>query len=184
MWVLTPEGFFSAVAHLDNPELVVVRSRVLADSEKLAERVTQWRRTNKAGRRVKVEAYRGSDYPWRVIITKHEWTRFLAAQVDDVTYTNFKNEVTKRQGAARHDIYARVWSVLLSLEKLPGAMKGHAERAVPHPKYGAAYGNSTVDPKHDPAEQIQGEGVHSSCTSVSCRAPLTYPACHEASVSA
>lgn len=142
MWDITPNGFFSAVAHVDDPDLLVVRSRVLADSEALRDFVNDRRAADPDAGDVKVEAYRGSDYPWRVICTRDEWKAWLVKEVDLINYTNFKNEVTKRQGQARHDVYSGVWGVLLRLEKLPGALKDHAKVAVEHPRWKKGGGTS------------------------------------------
>lgn len=128
---MTTKGYFSAVAHHDDPDLLVVRSRVLADAELLAE----WCEAEGA-ERPEVVAYQTSDYPWRVILPRSLWASFVAAEAEDIDYTNFKNAVTARQGHARHDVYAKVWGVLLGLEDMVGALTGHAERAIPHPKRG------------------------------------------------
>lgn len=138
MWVFTTQGYFSAVAHKNDKELIVVRSRALQDSEGLAAWVNTYRAEHVGGAvgEVEVVAYQSSDYPWRVIITKQEWGQYLANEAASIDYTNYKDEVTRKQGRARHDIYARVWSALLALSKLPGAMTDHGKRAVPHPLYG------------------------------------------------
>lgn len=138
IWLLTPNGFYSAVAHADDPGLLVVRSRVLQDAEHLAKWVEDqgWLGEND-DTPPQVEAYRGSDYEWRVILPREAWEGYLTWEASQISYTNFKNEVTRRQGHERHDIYSRVWSTLLALARLPGAKEGHAERAVPHPKYGS-----------------------------------------------
>lgn len=186
MWIATTTGFYSAVAHKHDKDLLVVRSRALQDSDALAAWVNQQRtpaakrlrltlschhvieveqpeHTMRAGvskrhcdlhggdRTVKrirpivqqptdvceVLAYEQSDYPWRVIIRRYEWAAFLASEVAELDYTNYKNAVTAKQGRARHDIYSKVWSVLLGLERLPGAMAGHRKRAIPHPLFGS-----------------------------------------------
>lgn len=136
MWLCTTTGFYSAVAHKNEKDLLVVRSRVLQDSEALAA-WTNLRRLGEDPEVVEVVAYQQSDYPWRVIIRRTEWAAFVAAEATSIDYTNYKNAVTAKQGRERHDIYSRVWSALLALEKLPGAMREHGKRAVPHPLWGA-----------------------------------------------
>lgn len=122
MWVITTEGFFSAVASDDNTTDVVVRTRHRGDLAALNNRLMKVGFT--AG---KVLAYQHSDYPWRVVISKDAWAAYLSDQAQDIDYRNFKNEVTRKQGNARHDIYSRIWGVLLSVEKLPGAMREHGK---------------------------------------------------------
>lgn len=189
MWIATPTGFYSAVAHKFEPELVVVRGRALQDVEALAAWINR-RRADLVGTpdgEVEVIAYQQSDYPWRVIATKGEWAAFLAFEVEGITYTNFKDEITRVQGRARHDIYSRVWGVLLGLSKLPNAMKDHGKRAVPHPLYGKprwsrddatlwdSYGPLDLDdPEEDDDEDLwedppaMGSHGHEDCTAYNC----------------
>jgi hypothetical protein len=202
MWIATTTGFYSAVAHKHDKRLVVVRSRVLQDADALAGWVNRYRADyigSEPGE-AEVVAYRQSDYPWRVIITKQEWAQFLTFEAEGIDYTNYKDAVTKRQGRERHDIYARVWGVLLGLSKLPGAMKDHGKRAVPHPLYGASrasahnemdawfasrqdslwdrFGAAEGEDDLDDDEQPwPGDPGHEDCTDSGCEADDTEPCC-------
>lgn len=99
-----------------------MRSRHVGDSNYLADAITAQR--GEGGTRPQILAYHGTDYPFRIVITKNEWAAWLAVQALDIDYSNFKDRVTRTQGGPRHDVYSRVWSALLGLEKLAGAMTG------------------------------------------------------------
>jgi hypothetical protein len=113
MWVLTPFGFFSIVAHWDAPEVLVVRSRVRSDLVAFAKR---------AGKpRPKVRTTPANDYPFRLELERGRFAELLRTFVlDDLTYPNFKSEVGKRQGFARAHAYHEVWETLRGIEE-PGA---------------------------------------------------------------
>ena len=56
-----------------------------------------------------------ADYPYRVIIKKEEWARYLVEATVAIDYVNFKNrihEVDDRRG----NIYLKVWRELLHIE--------------------------------------------------------------------
>lgn len=132
MWLITPRGMFSTVKHHEDPDLLTVRTRVRAD----AEVVIAWVAERRAGPPPELLAYQSSDYPWRVWVHREEWAAFVSAEAEAIDYANFKDEVTRVQGKPRHDIYAKVWSALLPLEKLGDALKGYDKMAVRHPRWG------------------------------------------------
>ena len=53
-----------------------------------------------------------ADYPWRAVLSRDEWLRFLATETDRLDYPNFKSRVAQRSGSHRHDVYMRVWLVM------------------------------------------------------------------------
>lgn len=122
MWIMTTSGFYSAVASDENTTDVVVRARHRDDLANLNKALTELDHLPGT-----VLAYQSSDYPWRVVISKDTWAAYLANEAQHIDYRNFKNEVTRKQGHPRHDIYSKVWGVLLGLEKLPGALKDHGK---------------------------------------------------------
>ena len=122
MWLLTPQGFFSAVVSADSEADLLIRTRHRDDVDNLNASLRALGFAAKP-----LIAYAGSDYAWRIVVPKNEWVAFLAQQVDDLQYDNFKSEVTKTQGIKRHDIYMRVWTALLAIEQLPGAARGKAK---------------------------------------------------------
>lgn len=112
MWLLTPEGFFSAVEDPRDEDLIVVRTRVIADAEALA----LWA-SEQTGKRHHVVQLPGRDYPARVFLDRESWARYVVRAAANINYGNFKSEVERRQGLDRELVYGRVWSVLLDLEK-------------------------------------------------------------------
>lgn len=115
MWLYDNAGrFYSAVQHREDPELLVVRTRVRADADHLVEFLGD----EKAP--LKVVAYQRSDYPWRVIMGKSLWAGYAAAVAMGVTYGNYKAHVEEVADHAeqRHNVLNRVWTANLSLEQI------------------------------------------------------------------
>jgi len=107
MWLITTEGFFSAVADRDDDDFVLVRSRTREDSMALAAAVEG----------AEVIETPQADYRWRVRVRRSNWMSYVAAQALAIDYDNFKNAVAKRQGVERAGVYGDVWSVLLRLQE-------------------------------------------------------------------
>ena len=107
MWLFTTDGFFSAVAHRDDPDTVLVRSRVREDALRLQAAVSQGEVTETPD----------ADYRYRVLLPRETWSAYLAAAGDTIDYPNFKNAVAARQGADRARVYAHVWSVMFELQQ-------------------------------------------------------------------
>ena len=110
MWVFTTEGFYSAVAHRDIPDMLMVRCRAELD----ALRLRDWMR--KQGHQLEVEHTPTADYEWRVLVPQMSFAHFLMDHTARIDYPNFKNAVALRQGKTRHDIYADVWADMLRLQ--------------------------------------------------------------------
>jgi hypothetical protein len=108
MWLLTTIGFFSVVAAQDDPERLVVRSRVRSDLEALRERYLP---------DIEIVEGAGTDYRYRSFVAKTDFEPAAARLVADIDYTNFKNAVAERQGHARAGVYSKVWSVLYELQR-------------------------------------------------------------------
>ena len=110
MWLFTPIGFFSAVRK-PGEHLLTVRARSPGDLENLRDTyMPELSPTQEHG---------GTDYPYRARISPSAFGLGLMAVADDLTYSNFKNEVAARQGHTRAHVYGKVWQDLLKLEDLP-----------------------------------------------------------------
>lgn len=106
MWTATQDGYFSAVQHRDRPDTLMVRARDSKDLERIRDKGYE------TGR---IIAMTEADYPYRVIIKKEEWARYLVEATVAIDYVNFKNrihEVDDRRG----NIYLKVWRELLHIE--------------------------------------------------------------------
>lgn len=106
MWVFTPQGFYSAVVHRDDPSLVLVRARAREDLENLQAQLPG----------LVIFEDEAADYLYRSIVKREDWKRALGELADAMDYDNFKDAVTERQGEERHRLYIRVWGVMLSLQ--------------------------------------------------------------------
>ena len=121
MWVCLPTGFYSAVEDPEDDRVVQVRSR----SEKDALALARWLVENEQieldetypTAESLVLKWPGRDYPCRLLLWKEQWAEFMYAQAMGIDWSNFKDEVKKRQGAKRADTYGQVWGVLLQIER-------------------------------------------------------------------
>ena len=118
IWNFTQSGFHSVVAYdpsrddagLKMPEgtepedLLLVRARAEEDLTNLLDVLDL-----PASRAV---ATPRADYPWRAVLARAEWLRFLAAETERLDYPNFKSRVQRVSGSHRHDVYLRVWSAM------------------------------------------------------------------------
>lgn len=106
MWLFTPIGFFSVVAHRDNDALIV-RARVLSDLEALRDGFMPDLEILETPER---------DYRWRALVARDEWEHTAARLAASIDYPNFKSEVARRQGSARAHRYGEIWSVMYGLQ--------------------------------------------------------------------
>lgn len=102
MWTMTTRGFYSVVAHRDDPARVLVRARCERDLLALGDLLPDAQPTHTPD----------ADYHWRFECTKAQWAGALAVMAGEVDYPNFKAAVTDR---AHHRAYLEVWHALLSL---------------------------------------------------------------------
>ncbi len=106
MWVMATQGFYSVVAHRDEPEHVIVRSRTREDIEALREQIPD------------IEPFedRRADYRHRAIVSRAEWVAAIAQLTTEIDYDNFKNAVARTQGPERARVYGDVWGDLRQLQ--------------------------------------------------------------------
>jgi hypothetical protein len=107
MWVFTTQGFYSVVAHRDDPDRVLVRARTRDDLEALRAQIPD------------LEPFedRDADYRWRAVVARGAWRRAVSEFAAAIDYGNFKNAVDNRQGHERSALYGKVWSDLLPLQE-------------------------------------------------------------------
>lgn len=106
MWLMTPRGFYSAVQHRDDDELIVVRARAREDLERLLEGQTFG----------DIDFTPKADYPYRVEMVRSDWNGLVGEMVMEIDYGNFKDAVNDRLGVERAATYMGVWSQLRKIE--------------------------------------------------------------------
>jgi hypothetical protein len=113
MWLVTSIGFFSVVQkHEDEASgTLTVRARVRGDLEELQEKYLP----SLGPIQENVE----SDYSYRATAPRAEDSSAMARMIADVSYSNFKHEVAKRQGQKRSLLYHEVCDVLYRLQTDP-----------------------------------------------------------------
>ena len=107
MWTMTKRGFYSVVAHRDDPSRVLVRSRCERDIRALKDLVPD--------EEPFYMAY--ADYHWRLECSSDEWVRAVSVMAAEIDYPNFKSAITDQ---AHHHAYMDVWHALLPLADSTG----------------------------------------------------------------
>lgn len=127
MWLFTPFGFFSCVAHRDEPDFICVRARARAD---LLAFLTRFPELDGHVPDGAIIATPDADYPYRAIVTRTGLSEVLSAFVlDELAYDNFKSEVGRVAGSARAKPLHDVWEVMHAVEdadaRRPVLASGH-----------------------------------------------------------
>jgi 8-oxo-dGTP pyrophosphatase MutT (NUDIX family) len=109
MWIVSSIGFFSVVRKSDDIKFgtLTIRARVKTDLEKLRELYLPGMG--------EISENAGTDYRYCAKAPRGEIGLALANMALDLDYSNFKNEVAKRQGKSRAGSYGKVWDVLYGL---------------------------------------------------------------------
>jgi hypothetical protein len=95
MWLCFNDGFLSVVADKNNPASLLVRARRKQDL------------LNVCGKDVEVLKDAGTDYRWRTFVDRKAFSALVAARIDKIDYTNFKNSVKDHD---LHGMYMDFWS--------------------------------------------------------------------------
>jgi hypothetical protein len=95
MWICFNDGFLSVVADKNNPASLLIRARRKQDL------------LNVCGNDVEVLRDAGTDYRWRAFVDRKAFSALVAARIDKISYTNFKNSVADHD---LHDMYMDFWS--------------------------------------------------------------------------
>jgi hypothetical protein len=113
MWLLTTTGFYSIVRKPwdRQPDTLTVRARARADLEALRQHYLP-----ELGDIVESDT---ADYRFRAQAPRGAVAEAVRRAVADIDYDNFKSAVATRQGAAREDIYHRVWHDLFRIQQPP-----------------------------------------------------------------
>lgn len=114
MWLFTKKGFYSVVAHNTQPNMMLVRGRVREDMQALVQAGTDlglW----EAGSQPVIHDNLGTDYAFRIFITRRQWLDLAWTLVSDIDYGNFKDAAHDRV-PGRSTTYMRVWSAMKGLQ--------------------------------------------------------------------
>src|SRR5262245_25115673 len=97
MWIILNNAFLSVVATASNDDTLVVRARKRQDILNVFPNA-------------RIVALPKRDYQYRTVVSRQEMKDAMAAQVDRIDYTNFKDSVADD---ARHDAYLSIWQTML-----------------------------------------------------------------------
>jgi hypothetical protein len=123
MWIFSKHGFFSAVCAREgsgghgnpvDPTRIMVRARVQSHLEALQSRFPELLGASE------IKQFPGTDYAFRVFISKALWQSVLAALAEEIDYDNFKSEVARHRGAlgsAYEPSLHEVWSVMYGIQR-------------------------------------------------------------------
>jgi len=111
MWLITNQGFTSAVQDRNDPDSLFVRARVKDDLKPLV--MHAFARKSRKAWESYVTTSSNSDYAFRTHVTKRQFADFLADQALGIDYTNFKNSVKSKP---HHHAYMEIWTVLSRLQ--------------------------------------------------------------------
>lgn len=123
MWLFTKYGFYSAVCARQgdgrhgrpvDESRIMVRARQRKHLDDLKRRFPELLRS------ADIRAFPGSDYAFRIFVSKSDWMSVVKAIAEELAYDNFKAEVARGEAgddyeAALHD----VWSVMYRLQEKP-----------------------------------------------------------------
>lgn len=123
MWLFTRYGFYSLSFQKGQ---IVFRARVKQHLEKLLDR---FKAEVVAGGRLMpgIVGLVNRDYAWRVTLPSGIAIAIVSAMVDEMTWSNFKDEVDRYQdrdaiGDAYYRTLHQVWSTMLQLQDLEAKM--------------------------------------------------------------
>ena len=103
MWIFTPKGFISAVAHRDRPGHLLVRAR----------RAEHLRALFPDAR---VQSTPRADYRFRAVVTREQFLGRMLGAMSGIDYDNFKATIPD---AEYHDAATEVWQVMHKIQ--PGS---------------------------------------------------------------
>lgn len=123
MWLFTKTGFVSIVEKAGDHEAqtVTVRSRDLESLEVMREDI--YKLYDYELGEAEITENSGTDYAYRMVITKEELKRYMVAIVDGIDYDNFKSEIVPNRknsggeeaGKKWYDTLMKIWSATFGI---------------------------------------------------------------------
>jgi len=96
MWLCFNDAFLSAVIDKNDPARLMVRGRRKKDL------------INVFGDQAEIIENAGTDYRWRTFVDRKAFAELIAARIDNIDYSNFKNSVGDHD---LHDLYLNFWTL-------------------------------------------------------------------------
>ncbi|MCA9936541.1 MAG: hypothetical protein H6662_15470 [Ardenticatenaceae bacterium] len=109
MWLATKIGFFSVVAHRDDPKTVLVRARVTEDLMQLQDLGVEM-----GLEMPPIAETPEADYCCRMFMNRDTWQLLATRLADGIDYPNFKAAV--HGDPARDQAYMQMWSAMRSFQ--------------------------------------------------------------------
>lgn len=108
MWLVTKHGFYSVVAHRDDPDLMLVRSRCRQDLEQL--RCLSLDLAEIDLDVPEIVETPAADYACRIFMPRDTWETLATVLAMDIDYPNFKTAV--HGDPERDAAYMQMWSAM------------------------------------------------------------------------
>lgn len=105
MWLFTETGFLSAVQKDPAKPSLSVRAR---DKKSLADL------SKKYGLEVIETPF--ADYPYRVEMPKSQFAQWVGEEIEQISYSNFKDQVSIVRNSKFAKLLGSVWSIMLGAE--------------------------------------------------------------------
>ena len=106
-WYINTDGFFSVVQNKDDHDTLLVRVRRRDDLERLNKRFKK---------PFPILEWKGADYPYRIILEKTLWAKYVSEMALNIDYGNFKATIPVGD-YSREAAYHYVWLALMGLKE-------------------------------------------------------------------
>ena len=113
MWIFTSEGFVSVVQHSEKPDTLIVRAR---DEDSLLSLVEATGAT--------LKHTPSNDYPYRIGVLRRAFSSWLADQVSNLDYSNYKAAM----GLSRPDFHSALADVWVAMHQVTPNRVTEADR--------------------------------------------------------
>jgi len=106
-WYMNTDGYFSAVQNRDDHDTLLIRARRRDDLERL---------NGHLNKPCSILEWIGADYPYRIILKKTLWAKYVAYMAMNIDYGNFKACIPIGD-YSKERAYHNVWLALMELEE-------------------------------------------------------------------
>lgn len=113
MWLFTKTGYVSIVEKPEDiqAQTLTVRSRDRESLEVMREDIYKLYNYNLG--EVEISTKAGSDYKYRMVVSREEIKNYMVAIVDGVDYNNFKTEIVRNRENSGGDEAGQKWGTTL-----------------------------------------------------------------------